>query len=358
MPICGQHPLLCTTQTLRVCEDAPRVCGASSHKWSVWAGGGHYAEAVADELVLAIDLGGTKVEAALVDPAGNVLAESRSRAPTGAQSSSADLDRRVLQVVDHALAHVPDTAEVIGVGIAAAGPVDEKAGTLSPINIPQWRAYPLRDLVSGHIRTTLRDIPVHFHRDGVAIVMAAHWIGAAQGVDNLMGMVISTGIGGGFIIDGRVLAGNSGHIGQIQLSGFTGEVSIGSRTTLESVASGPHTVAWANAQGWTGHTGEDLALAYRNGDDIARRAVVRTSEAVGQAICSAAALVEVDVVAIGGGFSQVTPDLLPMIQDVVEQHPLQYVSRVRVIDAGLPDTAPLVGAAALVYRRDHVGLRT
>lgn len=157
------------------------------------------------------------------------------------------------------------------------------------------------------IRETLGDIPVHFHRDGVAIVLAAHWRGNAAGVNNLLGMVISTGIGGGFISGGRVLAGNSGHIGQIQVSGFTGELSIGSRTTLESVASGPHTVAWANTQGWTGRTGEELAAAYRDGDPIARRAVIRVSEAVGQAICSACALVETDVVAIGGGFSQVTP---------------------------------------------------
>lgn len=306
--------------------------------------------------MLAVDLGGTKVEAALVDPQGVVLAASRSRAPTGGDSSTTDLDAAVLRVVDHALNHSPDTATIVGVGIAAAGPVDEAAGTLSPINIPQWRDYPLRTLITDHIRDTLGDIPVHFHRDGVAIVLAAHWLGNAAGATNLLGMVISTGIGGGFIVGGRVLAGNSGHIGQIQVSGFTGELSIGSRTTLESVASGPHTVAWANTQGWIGDTGEELSAAYRDGDPIARRAVVRVSEAVGQAICSACALVETDVVAIGGGFSQVTPDLVPMIARVVESHPLDYVSRVQVIDAGLPETAPLTGAAALVYRRDLVGL--
>lgn len=311
---------------------------------------------VADELVLGVDLGGTKVEAALVDPSGEVLAASRSRAPTGADATPGDLDTSVLQVVDHALVHIPETAVVTGVGIAAAGPVDESAGTLSPINIPQWKNYPLRDLITERIRKTLGNIPVHFHRDGVAIVLATHWLGNAAEVSDLMGMVVSTGIGGGFIVDGRVLAGNSGHIGQIQVAGFTGELSIGSRTTLESVASGPHTVAWANSQGWTGETGEELAASCRDGDRIARQAVIRVSEAVGQAICSAAALVEVDVAAIGGGFSRVSPDLIPMIQAVVKKHPLHYVSNVRVIDAGLRETAPLVGAAALVYRRTDVGL--
>jgi glucokinase len=202
----------------------------------------------------------------------------------------------------------------------------------------------------------LRDIPVHLHRDGVAIVLAAQWLGNATDARNLMGMVISTGIGGGFIVDGRVLAGNSGHIGQIQISEFTGEISIGSRTTLESVASGPHVVAWARTQGWTGRTGEDLAESYRAGNDIAYSAVIRVSEAVGQAICSAAALVELDVVAIGGGFSRITPDLLPLIQSVVNRHPLHYISRVKILDAGLPPSAPLAGAAALIYRRDIVGL--
>lgn len=321
-----------------------------------WGVGANYAGPVADELVLAVDLGGTKVEAALVDPSGDVLAAGRSRAPTGSRSTPADLDASVLRVVDHALEHTPETARIIGVGIAAAGPVDERSGTLSPINIPQWRDYPLRNLVADHIRPALGDIPVHFHRDGVAIVMAAQWLGNAAGAENLMGMVISTGIGGGFIVGGRVLGGNSGHIGQIQLSDFTGELSIGSRTTLESVASGPHTVAWANDQGWTGQSGEELARAYREGDPIAKRAVVRVSGAVGQAICSAAALIEIDVVAISGGFAQVSGDLIPLIQTAVTRHPLHYVSRVRVIDAGLPETAPLAGAAALVYRRSQVGL--
>jgi glucokinase len=77
---------------------------------------------------------------------------------------------------------------------------------------------------------------------------------------------------------------------------------------------------------------------------------------VGQAICSAAALVELDTVAIGGGFSRVTPDLLPLIQSVVNRHPLQYISRVKILDAGLPEDAPLAGASALIYRRGIVGL--
>jgi glucokinase len=311
---------------------------------------------VSNDLVLAVDFGGTKVEVAWVDPDGRVLDAGRSRALTGSDATSADLERSVLTVIDYALEHLPDGSTVVGVGIAAAGPVDETHGTVTPINLPRWRRHPLRDLVAERLPNHLRDIPVHLHRDGVAIVVAAQWLGTATEARNLLGMVISTGIGGGFIVDGRVLAGNSGHIGQIQVSGFTGELSIGSRTTLESVASGPHVVAWARSQGWTGNTGEDLAASYRDGDNIAYSAVVRVSEVVGQAICSAAALVELDVVAIGGGFSQITPDLLPLIQSVVDRHPLQYISRVRVLDAGLPETAPLSGAAGLIYRRGAVGL--
>lgn len=72
------------------------------------------------------------MEAALVDPDGAVLAATRSRAPTGAGSSTTDLDAAVLAVVDHALSHARESATIIGVGIAAAGPVDEQAGTLSP----------------------------------------------------------------------------------------------------------------------------------------------------------------------------------------------------------------------------------
>lgn len=295
--------------------------------------------------VLAVDLGGTKVAAGLVEADGTVVEASRHRAPTGPEATTAELEAAITGVVRDALA----TADgpVRGVGLAAAGPVDDAAGTTSPINLPALHGFPLRDLVAR----AAGGLPVEFRRDGVAIVLGEHWLGAARGHDDALGMVVSTGIGGGFVVGGRALVGNAGHIGQVEVSGYTGSESLGRTTMLESVASGPHTVEWARSQGFTGETGEDLGAAYRAGDDVAVAAVRRCAAAVGQGIGSAVALVPVSVVVLGGGFTRVADDFVDLVQAAVATHPLPYVAAARVVPAGLGGDAPLIGAAALVYRR-------
>lgn len=306
---------------------------------------------------VAVDIGGTKVEAALVDPGGRILPGTRRRAPTGGATTSGGLDAAVLGVIADVLTgdvarDLTATSGLAGIGVACAGPVDDDAGLVSPINLPAWRDHALRAVISTAPPVVDSGLSVVLRRDGVAIAMAEHWLGAGVGVDDMIAMVISTGIGGGIVLGGRVVAGNAGHIGQIEVSVHTGEPSLGSRTTFESVASGPHTVAWARSHGWSGSTGEELAIAVSEGDPIALRAVDRLVDVVAQGICSACALLDVDLVAVGGGFSRVTDDLVDRIAHRVSQHPLPYVAGTRVVPAALGDTAPLVGAAAFVHRPD------
>jgi glucokinase len=117
------------------------------------------------------------------------------------------------------------------------------------------------------------------------------------------------------------------------------------------VASGPKTTAWAQSQGWTGTTGEDLAASYAGGDEIAIAAVKRAGRAIGQAIASATSLVDLDLVAIGGGFSHVTPDLFDFVrQAIAARSAFPFVAKVRVIPSGLSGDGPLIGAAALIHR--------
>ena len=123
----------------------------------------------------------------------------------------------------------------------------------------------------------------------------------------------------------------------------------------EAIASGPHTAAWARSQGWTGLTGEDLAASYREGDEIARAAIERTGRAIGQAIASATALVDLDIVAIGGGFSHATPDLFDHIRTAVATRSVfGFVTKVKVVPTGLSSDGPLVGAGALIHRAERV----
>lgn len=304
-------------------------------------------------LALAVDLGGTKVEAALVTDRGAVLPGTRHRQPTGPQRSAAGLQAAVDQVVTATLATLPAHARLVGVGVGAAGPVDEERGLVSPLNMPVWRGWPLRDRVAALVP---EGVPVTLRMDGLAITLAEHWVGAAQGSDHVMGMIVSTGVGGGLILHGRTVSGptgNAGHIGHVECGGFDDPCACGGTGCLEAVASGPKTVAWAQRQGFVGSTGEELSAAYATGDEVAVAAVRRSGRALGQAIAAATSLVDLEVVAIGGGFSHVTPDLFEYAREAVaERAEFGFVTKVRIVPTGLSQDGPLIGAAALVHRAD------
>ena len=302
------------------------------------------------DLVLAVDCGGTKVEAALVDAGGVVHAASRFRQPTGSVRSADELARQVRAVVQKSLSGMPPGAGLRGIGIGSAGPIDRDRGSVSPVNLPAWRNFPLRSVVEGASAEAGYPVEAVLRLDGQCIALAENWTGAAVNRGTVLGMIVSTGIGGGIITSGRIAAGatgNAGHIGQIEVAGFATEN--GGRT-LEEIASGPSTVRWARSQGWSGETGEDLAIAYGQADVVAVRAVERSASAIGRALASVGTLLDLDVVVIGGGFSQVTPDLFPLIRQSLASHSLfGYVRKLEVLPTGLDSLGPLVGAAALVW---------
>ncbi len=303
---------------------------------------------------MGVDLGGTKIEAALVDENGALLAGSRFRGPTGRTSTSDELTESATSVVTSALATLPTGATLVGVGIGSAGPISVERGLVSPLNLPSWRNYPLRAHVESLVAERHPDIPVTLRMDGECITLAEHWIGAAQGELNVMGMVVSTGIGGGLILGGRAVSGatgNAGHIGHVEVGGETVRCDCGGTGCVEAVASGPRSVAWAREQGWAGETGEELAASYLAGDPIAIATVRRAGRAVGQAIASATALVDLDLVAIGGGFSAVSPDLFDFVREAIAlRAPFPFVAKVRVVPSALSGDGPLIGAAALIHR--------
>ncbi len=308
----------------------------------------------APRFVLAVDVGGTKVEAALVDDHAVLLTDSRNRAATGGSASSEQLAASVSSVVTETRASLPQGSALIGVGIGCAGPIHLRDGAVSPLNLPVWRNYPLRELVAGLVP----DLPVRLRLDGLCITLAEHWVGAGQGIDNLMGMIVSTGIGGGLILGGVTASGptgNAGHIGHVEVGGFNDACACGGVGCIEAIASGPKTVAWARTQGFTGESGEDLAAAYAAANPIALAAVERSGRALGQAIASAVTLLDLDMVAIGGGFSNVTPDLLDFARTTLAQRvQFAYATRVRVVPSALSGDGPLIGAAALIHRAELV----
>jgi len=295
---------------------------------------------------LAVDVGGTKMEAALVSEDGTLVRGSRSRRETGRDATPASLDDAIAAVVTHALSRLPDGAELVGAGIGSAGPVDRNSGRILPVNMPAARGYAL----AGAVRATAsgllgRDLPTVFGHDGGALALAESWLGATKDARSSLAIVVSTGVGGGFVVNGAYIpgaSGNAGHLGQVRREGGL---------TLEEIASGPASAAWAQQQGWSGETGEDLARDSAAGDATARAAIERSARAVGEALADAATLVDLDRIAIGGGFSRVSADYIDLVQQALTASAAhEYSRRARVVRSGLGDEGPLIGAAAFVLR--------
>ena len=286
---------------------------------------------------LALDIGGTKMAAGVVREDGRVPdVETVPTPDTDTWATCAALLRRVA-----------DGRKVDAVGIACAGPVDT-VGVVAPINIREWsRGFPLVEAIESLFpgaRTALA-------MDGAAAALAEHHHGAGRGIPNLLSLVVSTGIGGGVVLGGRIATGrtgNAGHIGHLVVPGTDEPCSCGGVGCLETVASGPSAVRWARTQGWTGSTGLDLAEDARGGDPVATAALARAGHALGIAIASAAALLDVNLAVLGGGFSQAGPPLWePLLESSARHARLTFIADLSIVPAQLGTAGTLTGAGLL-----------
>ncbi|MDB1089316.1 ROK family protein [Streptomyces sp. ACA25] len=301
------------------------------------------------DLVAAVDIGGTKIAGALVDGTGALL--ERLQLPTPAGEPSDHVLRTVADVLGR-LAAGPHWGRVTAVGIGSAGPVDARAGTVSPVNIPGWREFPLL----REVRPFTGRLPVTLIGDGAAIAAAEHWRGAARGRDNVLCMVVSTGVGGGLILDGALRSGptgNAGHIGHISVD-YNGEpCPCGSRGCVERIASGTGIARYAREAGWRpaepggDATAAGVAEAALRGEPVAVAAFDRAARALAAGIAATATLVEIEAVVIGGGVSQSGEVLFgPLRRALKEFATLAFVRDIEVVPAELGTGAGLVGAAA------------
>lgn len=291
--------------------------------------------------VLAVDVGGSKMAAALVDLSGGIV--RRAQAPTPSTGDPA----QVRDALFIAVSRVVDDS-VIAIGVGSAGPVDIEAGTVSPVNIPAWRGFP----VLAALRSLLPGRPAALAGDGHCMALGEYHFGGGPPSRALLGMVVSTGVGGGFVLDGRILTGptgNAGHIGHIVVDFDGPPCPCGSRGCVEVLASGPNMVRWAVERGSGATDGRELAALARGGDPVALAAYRRAGTAVAAGIVSAAALLDLDDVVVGGGVAEAGEVLFaPLRTALADLAGLDFVRRVRVRPSVLGAAAGLLGAAALV----------
>lgn len=308
-----------------------------------------------DRSVLAVDVGGTKLAAAIVEPGGRMGPTTRADTPHEPYLDAETLWRTLDALLDE-LVEQAGSRGVGGVGIGCGGPMWWPEGLVSPLNIPAWREFPLR----ARIQKRFPDVPVRLHNDAVCMAVGEHWRGAGRGRGNLLGMVVSTGVGGGLVLGGRLVdgaSGNAGHIGHVVVDPEGPECLCGGRGCLEAVARGYALTAWAQRRGWRPQadaTGRDLAEDANRGHPVARAAMRRAGSALGVAIASATYLCDLEVVAVGGGLSQAGPVLFDPLEETLRRHlGMEFTRQVRVVPASLGQEAGLVGAAALVLAGDR-----
>ncbi len=274
--------------------------------------------------ILAVDVGATKLAAARVTSDGVI--KKRSSTPTESRNGE-ELFRKLISLSEEVL----EGTEVDGCGVGSAGPMTNNGEEISPLNIPQWRNFPLRSKLSEAL-----GIPVALDNDAKAIALGEGWVGAASGHKNYLAMVVSTGIGGAFVIDGKLLdgeMGNAGHIGHINVEPDGPLCACGSNGCLEAVASG-------------GAIEKETGMPATEASEEVK---IRCGYFVGKAVSIAVNLLNIPTVLIGGsvalGFG---PIFLNQVRLTAASFcGLDFTKNLQINFASLKDEAPLIGAAAV-----------
>jgi glucokinase len=286
------------------------------------------------DVMLAIDIGGTKFAAGLVTGRGDLIERARVEVErdVGPESHYTSLAGMVRDVLTRA--HEHHLVKVRAVGVGSAGPVGRHLETVSPINIASWREFPLRSRLEE-----LTHLPVYGDLDAKALALAEGWLGAAQGHRDFCALTVSTGVGGGVVLDGELLdgeSGNAGHIGHIIVEPGGRRCGCGAQGCLEAEASGLAIEA----------------ITGRPPTEPTYEIMQRTGRLVGRAAASVCNTLDLSLVVVGGsvalGFAAT---FFHAAQVALDEHArLPYSRGARITPSRLADSGPLIGAGAVGWR--------
>lgn len=308
-------------------------------------------------LAVAVDLGGTHLRAALFTAEGAML--SRTRVRTEAERGPDAVIERIADVVREVMGTAPGQS-IMGVGVTAPGPVDEKRGVVaSPPNLPGWADVPLAERLQA-----LLGLPVFLGNDANLAALGEYRYGAGKGLDDIIYITVSTGIGGGIISNGRLLTGAHGmaaEIGHMPIVPDGPLCGCGQRGHLEALASGPNIAREAEAalkRGWpsllANHDGPltavEVVQAAQQGDATARHVLARAGHYLGVGIALLVHVFNPQRIIVGGGVSNAGDFLLEPARQSARDHVMKpYRDTFDIVPAALGDDAGLYGAGALVF---------
>ncbi len=314
-------------------------------------------------LAVALDLGGTQVRAALVDDDGVIHARAAELTDVaGGPESVLGQMRRLAAVVSGDVA----PWNLVGVGVCAPGPLDTETGTTLDIpTLPGWQDFPLRDALADVL-----DLPVALENDGIAAAHGEWRHGAGRGLRHLVYVTVSTGIGGGVVMDGRLLHGRrgmGGHMGHFQMDPAGPLCSCGARGCFEVLAAGTaldragRAAAGRDAASLIAMLAGDGPVMARHVVDAARRSdleagrlIEQEAEYLGLGFTGLIHLYSPELVIMGGGVSNAFDLLDRGIHAVIRRQAMAAFRDVRVVRAGLGGNSGLVGAAAMALAQNGV----
>jgi glucokinase len=311
--------------------------------------------------VLAVDLGGTKCTAAVIDRKGKII--SRRTLPVDVSYSSGPVSQIIQLAKDLAGGKRPKDA-YSAVAVAVPG-LARRNGTVWAPNLPGWENMPLAKRLSRSL-----GIPVSVESDRNASVLGESWLGAARGKSDALVLMIGTGIGAGILSGGHILRGAH------ELSGCAGWLTVtreqvdaaGSHGELESLVAGPAIASSARRRLRSGEvsslaeldsskiTARDVASAARHGDQLAMDIFNQAGRLLGFAVANLVSLLDPEVIILGGGMAAVADLYLkPLRQAMLERAQPLAAKKVNVVVSRISDTANLLGCARLAWNPSVFG---
>lgn len=313
--------------------------------------------------IVGVDLGGTNIVVGTVSEDGERVAGIQRRRTPAAQGPDVVV-KHIVGAVREAIVQSESVwgtdLEVVGVGIGSPGPIDTKNGIVVTSPNLRWTNMPLRRLVGEIV-----DLPATLENDANCAVLGEWWRGAARGAQVVVGVTVGTGVGGGFVLDGKVFHGASdvaGEFGHMTIDSTGRRCACGNYGCLEAYASGPAIAkraiesieagATSNLPSYVGGTleaitAEEVYQAANDGDYLAQEVVRDTARLLGAGIANLVNICNPEIVVVCGGVTSAGDMLFRPLREEVQRRAFRPAADAcRIVPGELPGTAGVVGAVA------------
>ena len=307
------------------------------------------------EAAVAIDLGGTNLRMGVVDEAGRVIHWKKQPTPGNRKSILQSIQALVGDGLEICTASQHDA---VGIGISTGGQVSFKTGVIVSATslIPDWSNVPLREIIEGRYH-----VPVYADNDGNCYAVAEKRFGKGKLLDNFIGLVLGTGIGGGIYVDGKPLrgAGNfAAEIGHVSVDANGPECSCGGRGCIELFASGSGIARWASDNPLLRHlagpngefTSRMIGEASRAGDSSATALLDAAGERLGVAMAGMVNAFNPECIIISGSLLELESPFLDTFRNTVMRRAMKAnVKTLRIETSDIPQEGGILGAASLAF---------